>query len=69
MRGGVHLAGADNLMIGGFQIEIEFAIACRFFLIAFFLRAVATHRRDALFRRGFWGIQLAGEDSLTIARF
>ncbi len=23
-------------MIGGFQIEIEFAIACRFFLIAFF---------------------------------
>ena len=56
-------------MIGGFQIEIEFAIACRFFLIAFFLRAVATHRRDALFRRGFLGIQLAGEDSLTIARF
>ncbi|EHU13128.1 hypothetical protein ECDEC1B_2489 [Escherichia coli DEC1B] len=31
LRGGIHLAGADNLMIGGFQIEIEFAIACRFF--------------------------------------
>lgn len=31
LRSGVHLAGADNLMIGGFQVEIEFAVACRFF--------------------------------------
>ncbi|MGQ7148315.1 hypothetical protein ACUOA8_59020 [Escherichia sp. SS-MK2] len=45
--------GSSQMYATAQSRETGIAVTCRFFLIAFFLRAVATHRRDALFRRGF----------------
>lgn len=41
--GGVYLVGVDNLMISGFQIEIEFVVICCFFFIVFFLWVVVMY--------------------------
>ncbi|MNG40729.1 hypothetical protein D3C84_1294600 [compost metagenome] len=40
---GVHLAGADDLVVGGFEVEMKFAVAGLFLLIALVATAVALN--------------------------
>src|ERR1700733_11096737 len=60
--GGVALAHAHRLAVGGLEDEEGFALLVLLALVAFVDRSVALHRFDAAERAALLGIELAGED-------
>ncbi|MNG17590.1 hypothetical protein D3C84_1015890 [compost metagenome] len=68
MRGGIHLAAADDLVVGGFEVEVKFAIAGLFLFVALIRAAVGLDRGNATFGRGLGLVQLTGKNDLAIAR-
>src|SRR5215471_14962253 len=63
-RGFVHLAGANDLMVAGLEIEIELAVLRIPAVVMGINFAVGTYGGDAVLGRFVGGVQLAGKNNL-----
>jgi hypothetical protein len=63
----VHLAAAEDLLVGGLQVEVELAAGRGPLLVARPIRRVLAHRLDAVVRAGLVPVPLALEDDLAVA--
>src|SRR4051812_8038782 len=66
--GGVALALADHLAVGGLEDEIGLAVLVGLALVALVDGGVAFHRLDAVQGSPLLGVELAGQDHLAVAR-
>ena len=64
--GGIHLAAADNLAVGGFQIEERLAVLCNLYLEPFGNLGVLADGLDTVEAGFFLDITLACEDDLAV---
>src|SRR5690606_4746066 len=64
---GIHLAVADDLAVGGLQVEVGAAVLRGETLEVGLVRGVPAHRLDAVERRGLLLVALAGKDHLAVA--
>ena len=64
--GGVHLAAADDLLVGCQQVEVEFAVGGFLAFKAAIIFSVLHYAFGAILGTGFAGVTLAGEDDLPV---